>query len=317
MMDMNAIEVKHLTMIYKDGKKALDDCNLHVKQGEVFALLGENGAGKSSLIHILTTYLQPTSGDVTMMGLSLKEHADAVRSQIGCVAQTSSFDDYLTLEENLNMQASLYSMKKKDSEKRIKKLMHIFQLEAYRKKDLRHVSGGIKRKIDIAMSMMMEPAILFLDEPTAGLDIIARNMLWETIKMLREEFHTTIFLTTHYLEEAQKLSDTICFLKDGHVQVQASLKQLQEDMAHNWVEIRLQDHHQIQAAQQLLASQPFSIRTQLSQGCVSVQMQSERQDLHEVFACLMKEHIRVQGIGFVEPTLDDIFIKFTQAKGVL
>lgn len=315
-MKMNAIEVEHLTMRYKDGKEALRNCNFTVKQGEVFALLGENGAGKSSLVHILTTFLYPTSGSIRMMGKSLQENQKEIRMKTACVAQKPAFDDYLSLEENLVMQASLYHIKKEEAYVRSKELIHMFQLEEYMDKNLRYVSGGVKRKVDIAMSMMSKPAILFLDEPTVGLDIIARGILWDVIRSLRKEYHTTIFLTTHYLEEAQALSDTICFLKEGSIYVQAPLKQLQKDFAANWVEINVKNDITRQQISTFAKGCTYIEAVREKEMSCCVQLKEDMTTLTILIEDLQKAKLSFQGIAFMKPSLDELFIKFALAKGV-
>ncbi len=225
-MTKYAIETENIIKRYKNGVQALSGVFLSVKAGEIFSLLGENGAGKSTLIRILTTYLRPTSGEVTVFGKNIYTEAAWIRSQIACVAQQTSIDTQLSLEENMLFQSRLYKIPKADAVKQMEKLIYGFGLERYRKYPVASYSGGVKRRLDIALNMMSKPRILFLDEPTVGMDAGSRNLMWEMMKQIRDEFKITIFLTTHYLEEAERLSNHICIMKDGKTVKQGTLAEL-------------------------------------------------------------------------------------------
>ena len=238
---MYAIETENIIKQYKNGVQALSGLSLSVKAGEIFSLLGENGAGKSTLIRILTTYIRPTSGKVTMLGRNIYTDAAWVRSQIACVAQQTSIDTHLSLEENMLFQSRLYKIPKAEAKKRTEKLITDFGLERYRKYPVSSYSGGVKRRLDIALNMMSNPKILFLDEPTVGMDIQSRISMWEMMKQIRSDFETTIFLTTHYLEEADSLSNNVCIMKDGKVVKQGTPTELRSLLRENT--IRLQFHN--------------------------------------------------------------------------
>lgn len=306
---MNILEAKHIFLTYQDGTKALDDVSLQVKQGEVFSLLGENGAGKSSLIHVLTTFIKPNSGTISLCD---HEHADAkwIRSHIACVAQQVSIESHLTLKENFMLHASLYGMDKNTAAKQMETLIHLFQLNDYQHKPVKSYSGGIKRKLDIAMSMMSKPDILFLDEPSVGLDIISRHMLWDMIEKIRKIFQTTIFLTTHYLEEAQRLSDTICFIQKGHIQVQSSLSKLCEQITQKWIYVKAMDpseHHRIK---EILKKHADFMEKENG-----IYLNSNELSVNQVMELLMREAILIHTVEIVEPSLDDIFLNFTKKGG--
>lgn len=199
---------------YKNGVQALSGLSLTVKRGEIFTLLGQNGAGKSTLIRILTTFLKPGSGKVSVLGLDLNRDADRIRAKIACVSQQTSIDMHLSLRENMMFQSRLYRIPKAAAKKRMDMLIDAFDLTQYLKYPVSSYSGGIKRRLDIALNLMSEPEILFLDEPTVGMDIQSRMAMWKMMEKIREEFGTTVFLTTHYLEEADSLSDTVCIMKE-------------------------------------------------------------------------------------------------------
>ena len=212
---MYAIQAQKVTKRYRNGAQALENFSVQVREGEIFTLLGPNGAGKSTLIRILTTYLKPDSGEVRMLGKELCRDAASIRQDIACVAQQTSIDTYLSLEENMLFQSRLYRIPKAEAKHRMEKLICDFDLHSFRKYPVASYSGGIRRRLDIALNLMSNPMILFLDEPTVGMDIQSRMAMWDMVRKIRDDFGTTIFLTTHYLEEADNLSNTVCIMKEG------------------------------------------------------------------------------------------------------
>lgn len=212
---MLAIEAENIIKQYKNGVRALNGLSFRVNSGEIFSLLGPNGAGKSTLINILTTFYKPSSGNITMLGKDLCREPEWVRTQIACVAQHVSIDAHLSLMENMMFQSRLYKVDSQEAKKRIDSLIDSFELSDYLKYPVASYSGGIKRRLDIAMNMVSFPKILFLDEPTVGMDAISRRSMWKMLMKIRDEYRTTIFLTTHYLEEADQLSATVCIMKEG------------------------------------------------------------------------------------------------------
>ena len=289
---MYAIEVSNAVKKYKNGVQALNQLSLSVEQGQIFSLLGQNGAGKSTLIRILTTYLRPTAGEITMLGKDVYTEEAAIRSEIACVSQHISIDTHLSLEENMMFQSRLYKIPKADAEKRMEKLIADFDLSKYRKYPVSSYSGGVKRRLDIALNMMSNPRILFLDEPTVGMDIQSRMAMWDMMRKIRDDFATTIFLTTHYLEEADQLSDAICIMKDGKEVIQGSPDALKSVL-------RQQQH----------PSHRFSIRN----ASVLCNSDDDRSCMVDLMTFLLEHHIPLVGIEIVQPTLEDVFLRLTQA----
>ena len=183
---MYAIQTQNTVKKYKNGVQALNGINISVKTGEIFSLLGQNGAGKSTLIKILTTYLKPTSGKVIMFDQDIHNQTDVVRSTIACVAQQTSIDTHLSLEENMMFQSRLYKIPKAKAKEKIEELIRDFELEQYRNYPVSSYSGGVKRRLDIALNMMSNPKILFLDEPTVGMDIQSRMRMWDMLLKIRD-----------------------------------------------------------------------------------------------------------------------------------
>lgn len=222
----NVIQVENLVKQYKRAKKAsVNDISFNVREGEFFAFLGPNGAGKSTTISILTTLLSKTSGNVSIVGLDLEQEANKIRTNIGVIFQNPSLDLELTAEENIRMHVSIYGtyafrpfyrMMPKAYKKRIEELAEVVGLKENLFKKLKTFSGGMKRKLEIIRGLMPNPKILFLDEPTQGLDASSRRSLWEYLHKVRVEQNITIFLTTHYLEEAEG-ADRICIMNQGEI----------------------------------------------------------------------------------------------------
>ena len=220
------IKVEHLTKRYKNSAaSAVDDVSFEVEPGELFAFLGPNGAGKTTTISILTTTLSKTSGHVEIVGHDLDTDATGIRRNIGIIFQNPSVDQHLSAEENIRLHVGLYGiysyrplyrLMSADYRERIERLASVVGLEGQLGKPLKNYSGGMKRKLEIVRSLMHKPRVLFLDEPTAGLDPVSRASLWEYLREVREEEGTTVFLTTHYLDEAED-SDRVCVIDHGRI----------------------------------------------------------------------------------------------------
>lgn len=213
---MNAIEIKSLTKRY-GGLVAVDSLSLNINQGEFFAMLGSNGAGKTTTIKMLSCLAEPTSGDASMLGNSLRNQSGKVKSIINLSPQETAVAPKLTVKENLVMIARLYGSSKSDAQRKADFMMSTFDLTNRQNESAKKLSGGWQRKLSIAMALISDPKILFLDEPTLGLDVRARRELWATIEKLKGK--VTLILTTHYLEEAEALADRICIMDKGVIQV--------------------------------------------------------------------------------------------------
>jgi ABC-2 type transport system ATP-binding protein len=201
---------------------AVDNIAFDVARGEIFAFLGPNGAGKTTTIKMLTTLLRPTSGSVSLDGLNPVTHQTAARKQFGIVFQDPSVDDELTAYENMDFHGVLYSVPRKLRQERIEALLKLFELWDRRKDQVKQFSGGMRRRLEIARSLLHTPKIIFLDEPTLGLDPQTRNQLWTHIKKLNEEERVTVFLTTHYMEEAERVAHRIAIIDHGKIIAQGT-----------------------------------------------------------------------------------------------
>jgi ABC-2 type transport system ATP-binding protein len=210
------IRVENLVKTYGDIR-AVDDISFHVPRGEIFAFLGPNGAGKTTTIKMLTTLLRPTSGTVAIDGLDPATHQNEVRRRFGIVFQDPSVDDELTAWENMDLHGALYSVPRKLRVERMEMLLRLFELWDRRNDPVKQFSGGMRRRLEIARGLLHTPKIIFLDEPTLGLDPQTRNQLWTHVKKLNEEESVTVFLTTHYMEEADRVAHRIAIVDHGRI----------------------------------------------------------------------------------------------------
>lgn len=310
---MGMIRVENLVKQYQNGVQALNGLSLNVREGEIFTLLGQNGAGKSTLINILTTYLRPSSGKVEMFGKSIYGEAAAIRREIACVAQRTSIDTYLSLTENMMFQSQLYKIPKAKARERMKDLITCFGLERYLKYPVVSYSGGVKRRLDIALNLMSGPRVLFLDEPTVGMDIQSRQAMWEMMNKVRDDFGTTIFLTTHYLEEADRLSDTICIMKEGKEVAQGSPEKLRSYLRRDFLKITLESRQ----TDMRWLSELFPKRgVDCGKDEVIIPTANARADLSMAVRFLVEREIAFTGIEIMKPAIEDIFIHLTGTEEV-
>jgi ABC-2 type transport system ATP-binding protein len=237
-MSDNQIIFKNLSKVYKNGFKALKTINLNIKKGEIFAMLGPNGAGKTTLISIICGIVKPSSGKVTVDGFDIIEDYRETRSRIGLVPQELTLEQFETVFNNVSYSRGLYG--KKPDPKHIEKILK--QLSLWDKKDqrLRQLSGGMKRRVLIAKALSHEPSILFLDEPTAGVDVELRQDMWKIVEELRKT-GVTIILTTHYIEEAEAIADRVGVINQGEIIVVEETKELLKKMGHKKLTVELQD----------------------------------------------------------------------------
>jgi ABC-2 type transport system ATP-binding protein len=219
------IRVQNLVKKYGD-LTAVADISFEVQEGEMFAFLGPNGAGKTTTIKMLTTLLKPTSGGVVLDGLDPAVHANEARKRFGIVFQDPSLDDELTAYENMDFHGVLYKVPGRVRAERIEQLLKLFELWDRRKDPVKQFSGGMKRRLEIARGLLHTPKILFLDEPTLGLDPQTRNQLWTHVKRLNAEERVTVFLTTHYMEEAERVAQRIAIIDHGKIVAQGTPQEL-------------------------------------------------------------------------------------------
>ena len=242
-MNQNLIEVKNLTKIYEEGDVlAVDDISFNIKKGEIFALLGPNGAGKTTTISILATLLSSTKGQAFVNNYNVKEDSDEVRKSIGIVFQEPSLDGEMKGRENLELHAILYGMPKKERQAKIQEVLKLVDLDDRADTFVKNYSGGMKRRLEIARGLIHEPTVLFLDEPTLGLDPQTRRKIWDKIKELNKgNSRITILITTHYMEEADELADRICIMDHGKIIAMDTSENLKRQLSGDVIDIQFEN----------------------------------------------------------------------------
>jgi len=303
-----AITATDLKKSYKKNE-VLKGVTLTVARGEVFALLGSNGAGKTTTINILTTLIPADGGTATVNGFNVAKHPGKVRGSISLTGQFAAVDDILTGRENLQLIADLRHVK--NSAQIATDLLKKFGLTDAADRKVHTYSGGMRRRLDIAMSLIGNPPIIFLDEPTTGLDPQARNEMWQTIKTLASS-GTTIFLTTQYLDEADALADTIALLHKGTIVARGTARELKKLVPSGLVELTFHDEAQQQAAIKALKDR-FNV-TPNENLTLTVAVGDSTQKLAELFIQLRDAHIEPADFSQKIPTLDDVFFKIIHDK---
>ncbi len=306
---LNSIELKSLTKLFGDVI-AVNDISLSVKPGEIFGFLGPNGAGKSTTIMILTTLLKPTSGQAMICGFDVMTNAKKVRENIGYVQQETTVDEYLTGRENLMLQAKLNHIPKNEINKRIDELLELIELTDKQDKTVGTYSGGMRKRLDIAGGLLHRPKVLFLDEPTVGLDIQTRRKIWQYIKKIHDEFEITIFLTTHYMEEADKLCDRIGIIDGGKIQVIDSPENMKKAMGNEVISIILEGENHTSFLSELKKIE-FVTKINEDGSKLTLFASNGTEVIPKIFQISSELKIKITSISLTEPTLDDVFISYT------
>ncbi len=306
---LNSIELKSLTKSFGDVI-AVNDISLSVKPGEIFGFLGPNGAGKSTTIMILTTLLKPTSGQAMICGFDVMTNAKKVRENIGYVQQETTVDEYLTGRENLMLQAKLNHIPKNEINKRIDELLELIELTDKQDKTVGTYSGGMRKRLDIAGGLLHRPKVLFLDEPTVGLDIQTRRKIWQYIKKIHDEFEITIFLTTHYMEEADKLCDRIGIIDGGKIQVIDSPENMKKAMGNEVISIILEGENHTSFLSELKKIE-FVTKINEDGSKLTLFASNGTEVIPKIFQISSELKIKITSISLTEPTLDDVFISYT------
>jgi ABC-2 type transport system ATP-binding protein len=309
---LKMIRVNGLTKIFEGGTKAIDNLSLEVKEGEILALLGPNGAGKTTTIRVLSTLSGFDEGEVEVAGFNVDSDPEAVRRAIGMVAQKTGVDFFLTGRENLELQGRLYRMDKGDIDARIKELADYFEIADALDRQVMTYSGGMQRKLDIATALIHKPQLIFLDEPTLGLDIKSRQNLWRYIEKLNKEQGLTILLTTHYLEEADHLSHRVAIINQGRIQVIDTPEALKNDIHGDSVVLNFDT--------QSPAVGDFTYAMHSDPEIKDVVWQNDSLHLYvdnggaavpKLVRLAEEQGLTINSLSLARPTLDDVFLKYT------
>jgi ABC-2 type transport system ATP-binding protein len=308
MRDQHGIQAEALAREFKGGIRAVDGINLHVSPGEIYGFLGPNGAGKSTTVHMLTTLLPPTSGKARVAGFDVVKHGPQVRSAIGAALQEAALDPFLTGREHLRLQSSLHGLSRQQRRERSNDLLERVGLTQAADRKVKGYSGGMKRRLDIALALVHEPSILFLDEPTTGLDVQSRSALWSEVGRLAKGDGVTVFLTTQYLEEADVLADRVGIIHRGHIVAEGTPVELKSEIGRPTVEAVPADASQRAGINEVLRR--FGAPTAGAPNAVSVRCEQEA-DLADIVRALDAAGLHVAQIQLHEPTLDDVFLAKT------
>jgi ABC-2 type transport system ATP-binding protein len=301
------IEVRGLVRQFKDVL-AVDGIDLTISPGEIYGFLGPNGAGKSTTVHMLTTLLPPTAGHATVAGYDIVREGPQVRAAIGAALQETALDPFLTGREHLRLQASLHGIRGAKRQELIDRLLTRVGLTSAGDRKIRTYSGGMKRRLDLALSLIHSPSILFLDEPTTGLDPQSRTALWEEVGRLARDEGVTVFLTTQYLEEADVLADRVGIIDHGRIVAEGTPAELKAEIGKPTVEVvPEEDAEGLRLASILLR---FGVETAARPGASAVQLDGHGA-LADVIRALDQENLRAAEINLHQPSLDDVFLAKT------
>ena len=298
---MNAIEISSLKKTYDTGDKALKGIDLNIKKGSFFGLLGPNGAGKTTTIGILTGLVNKTSGSAKILGYDIIDDFKLARKSIGLSPQEINLDVFFSIRQILLFQAGYYGIPQKLAENRVDTILK--KLDIYHKKDetSRHLSGGMKRRVQIAKALIHDPPILILDEPTAGVDIELRHMLWKYLKELNNQ-GKTILLTTHYIEEAEKLCDEIAIINNGEIIKQGETKSIIKEVSLNTIEIEVDKPNDIKLSDDF----DFSINDNI----IKIQTKEVNKEITKIIKEI-EQTATINNINIIKGSLEDAFLKLT------
>jgi ABC-2 type transport system ATP-binding protein len=304
------LKIENLTKSFDGGKtKAVNGISFMVMEGEVFGFLGPNGAGKSTTINMLTTILKPTSGSATVCGYDLAKRAGAVRRSIGVVPQESTADDDLSGLENVLLCADFYGIPRKTSVPRANELLGLVELSDAAKRKVSTYSGGMRRRLELASGLINRPRLLFLDEPTLGLDVQTRAAVWDYIRRLKQEFRMTIFMTTHYLDEADSLCDRIAIIDHGTILKVGSPTELKESIGGDIIEVEVQEGDP--DLTESLAHLSHVLDVEKSNSNYRIKTEFGELTAPSVMDALRIGGAKVIRISIAKPSLDQVYLEYT------
>lgn len=306
---MSAIDVEGLTKRFGDFV-AVDHVRFHVEDGEIFGLLGPNGAGKTTLIRMLTTLTPPTEGSACVAGHDVRKDADGVRNAIGVIPQALTSDPELTAEENLVLHAKLYGVPAERRETLVRELLEAVDLTRFAKALVGTFSGGMRRRLEIARGLVHSPKILFLDEPTTGLDPVSRTNVWEMINKLQKQSHLTILLTTHYMDEADKLCDRIAIVDHGKLAALDTPTNLKDSIPGNDV-VEAEFANAPPNWLETLKGLPQVVSVTEREGVTHISSHSGPDTVGALMEAARKARVTVRRVTVQSTTLDDVFLHYT------
>ncbi len=308
-MDLQPIiKVENLTKIYKGGVMAVDSINLEIEEGEVYGLLGPNGAGKTTTINMLTTRLSPTSGNATVAGFDIIRHSMDIRRMIGVVPQDLTADEDLSGLENLLLVASFYDVPKSVALERSQRLLRMVDLVEAAPRQVRQYSGGMRKRLELIIGLINEPKVLFLDEPTLGLDVQTRTTMWEYIKGLKRDYGMTIILTSHYLEEIDALANRVSIVDHGKILVTGTPAELKASLKGDIITFGFRTASD---SEKLLEYPGGLEKIDAKDGVLKVRVENADKTLPELLSYLFQHGITLSTLSVQKPSLDEVFLQYT------
>ena len=307
-MSENVIEAKGLTKVFNKTLKAVDHISFSVKHGEIFGFLGPNGAGKTTTINMLITVLRPTEGTASVLGYEIAKQDNDVRSVIGVVPQEYTADEDLTGLENIKLCADLYGIPRDISKKRAEELLKLVELTEFKDKKVQTFSGGMRRRLELACGLVNRPKVLFLDEPTLGLDVQTRTATWNYIRMLKKEFGMTLFMTTHYLEEADALCDRVAIIDHGKIVAVGVPEDLKNALGGDILTLSIQQNTDITN----LVKSVQHVKEVKKENCSYI-IRSENGEATTplIIEVLRENGFTVTRLSLTKPTLNEVYLQYT------
>ena len=301
---MAIIEVKNLSKVFNNEIRAVDGISFEIKEGEIFGFLGSNGAGKTTTINILCSLIKPTEGEASVCKYDVITQPEEVRKCIGIVFQDMSLDDRLTAKENLELHARLYGVPKSERKKRIDEVIKLVELKDRENSVVKTFSGGMKRRLELARGLIHHPRILFLDEPTLGLDPQTRKHVWDYILKLKKEHGITIMLTTHYMEEADELCDRVAIIDHGKIIALDKPKNLKDSLGGDTIILDLKD-------EDIKKAMKFFKNSRVFNGQLFLSVKNAGKEIKRILEVAKKNKIDVIEANIRKPTLNDVFLSLT------
>jgi len=309
---LRAIQTERLRKEYSDEIIAVDGIDLQVEEGEMFAFLGPNGAGKTTTVRMLTTLLRPTSGRATVAGFDLLQDQHAIRRTIGVALQEAGLDPLSTGRELLQLQAQLCGLSTTDSKRRAQEMLELVGLTDASERNVKTYSGGMKRRLDLASALVHEPRILFLDEPTEGLDPASRQSVWQEVQRLNQR-GMTVFLTTHYLEEADRLADRVAIIDHGYVVAEGTPAELKASVGSDVVTVHV-GYGMVEPAKSLLSTLEGLRETRANGSSLTLFVEDGTQAVAQVIRLLDGANVELGAVSVAQPSLDEVFLKATGSR---
>ncbi len=301
-----AVQIRNLTRRFGE-LVAVDNISFEIEKGEIFGLLGPNGAGKTTTLSMLATMLEPTSGSASVNGIDIAQDPDGVRRSIGIVFQDQSLDEELTAYENMDFHGRLYRIPGPERNRRITELLTLVELNDRRDDIVKTFSGGMRRRLEIARGLLHHPAVLFLDEPTLGLDPQTRNHLWQYIASLAKEKGITIILTTHYMDEADRLCSRVAIIDHGKIIAMDTPARLKDSLGGDLITIGSPDPAAVAGA----LSEPWIVRKETHADSVVVSLKNAEEYVSQIVTILNERKVPIRSIAIHKPTLEDVFLSYT------